>query len=260
MLTATLRIDVMGATTTSSKHQDMPMATTMAIKYWDIEPHILEFVATTCMPCPDVLFRVIILVNYLRTIAHKPNLKSKRQFGTREAIEKVLLFSPTEYAAKMQYFNGWMTNGKEVSFSIPPPANQAGASPPSTPSTDSCRSSDNDLWLGLAVMYRASTLLYLLRTLFIDSGDDYRDLLPRNSNLNVGTLRQETFEILFRAVAPVFADPVTIHQTGKLIMWPLFILGMETDHTNMALREFVTTGFAALSQALGTLGPMGAIE
>lgn len=235
----------------------MPVATAMALKYWEIEPHVLQFIATTCMPCPDVLFQVLILVNYLRTTTHRPSLRDKRQFGTREAIEKVLSFSPAEYATKMQYFKGWSTNGKELVFDHGTPGP---ASPPTTPPSDTSYGSGSGLWLSLAVMYRASILLYLLRTLVIDSEDDERELLPQNSSLNVDTLRQETFGVLYETIAPVFAHPVTMHQVGKLIMWPLFILGMETDHTNRKLRDFVTSGFVKLSHALCTLGPLGVVE
>ncbi|KAI1854013.1 hypothetical protein JX266_001154 [Neoarthrinium moseri] len=269
VLTFFMLIDVMGSTTTASTHKDMAEATSMAMKYWEIETGVLQFMATTCMPCPDALFRVIILVNYLRTIAHRPGLAARRRNGTKMAIEKVLSFSPTDYAAHMQYFNGWATNGKEVGFSPvngPPrtvSSSSSGSSHPSeasSPSTDSSRGGEADFWLSIGVMYRASTLLYVLRTLVFDSDDEPSDLLPANLLPNVDSLRLETFQVLYGALAPVFADPVSMHQIGKLIMWPLFILGMETDHTNVNLREFVTNGFAVLSHAMGTLGPLGAIE
>ncbi|KAI0132800.1 fungal-specific transcription factor domain-containing protein [Xylariales sp. AK1849] len=266
VLTFFMLIDVMGSTTTASTHRDMAVATTMAMKYWEIEPGVLQFVATTCMPCPDELFRVIILVNYLRTIAHK-QMKTKRQSGTRMVIEKVLTFSPTLYATMMNSFNGWSKNGKEVGFgpenSPPhtiPSSTGSQTSQSSSPSTDTSRGYDSEIWLIVGVMYRASTLLYALRTLIIDSEDDPAELLPTNTKFDVETLRAETVEILSSAVAPVFSDPASMHRIGKLILWPLFILGMETNHTNTALINFVTNGFAVLSQAMGTLGPMGAIS
>lgn len=263
----------MGATTTPSAHADMPLACNMAMKYWEVEASVFQLVATTCIPCPDVLFRVLILVNYLRTVAHKSNLRVRRQSGTKMAIEKVMSFSPTEYAARMQYFNGWSTSGKEVGFS-PSPGNNSPetinssssssggfqSSAGSSPATDSSRRSDGDLWLSIGITYRASTLLYTLRTLVFDSDDDKSQLLPEKVQVSVDNLRHETFEILYGSLVPVFADPVSMHQIGKLIMWPLFILGMETDHTDLRLRNFVTEGFFMLSQALGTMGPIGVIN
>jgi hypothetical protein len=258
----------MGSTTTSSTHRDMAVATTMAMKYWEIEPGVLQFMATTCMPCPDEIFQVIILINYLRTIAHKDNLHSKRQSGTRMVIGKLLAFSPTAHAMRMQNFHGWATNGKEVRFAPTntPTGTASGSaggqeSGNSSPETDSSSSgSDMELWLSIAIMYRASTLLYALRTLVIDHDDDIAHLLPENAKISIDTLRRETQEVLSSSVAPVFAHPITLHQIGKLILWPLFILGVETDHTDTESREFLVNGFAALSQAMGTLGPLGAID
>lgn len=257
----------MGSTTTSSTHRDMAIATTMAMKYWEIEPGVLQFISTTCIPCPDEIFQVIVLINYLRTIVHKDDLRSKRQSGTRMVIGKLLAFSPTAHATRMQNFNGWATNGKEVGFSPAPTASRSASSPVggqesgnSSPATDTSNSADMELWLSVAIMYRASTLLYALRTLVIDPGDDIAHLLPENAKISVDTLRRETLEVLSRSVAPIFTDPITMHQMGKLSMWPMFMLGMETEHTDMKSREVLLNGFAALSTMMGTLGPLGAID
>ncbi|ETS82902.1 hypothetical protein PFICI_04778 [Pestalotiopsis fici W106-1] len=268
VLTFFMLIDVIGSTTTPSTHKDMPVACNMAMQYWDIEPGVLQFVATTCIPVPDVLFRVITLVNYLRTIANKPSLRAKRRSGTKMAIQKVMDFSPTDYSTIMRNFNGWATSGKEVSFSEEPklaPSTSSrdprGSSTSSSPATDSpSQKPAHDLWLGLGVMYRAATLLYALRTLVVDSEDGTAHLLPAEISVSVESLRQETFELLYGALVPVFADPVSMHQIGKLIMWPLFMLGMETDLRDENLRGFVTSGFSSLSLALGTLGPIGVIN
>ncbi|KAK9425551.1 putative Fungal-specific transcription factor domain-containing protein [Seiridium unicorne] len=270
VLTFFMLIDVIGSTTTSSTHSDMPVACQMAMHYWEIEPGVLQYVATTCIPVPDVLFRVISLVNYLRSIENRSELAGRRKAGTKMAIEKVLSFSPTEYSSKMQYFNGWSTSGKEVGFSdghtspqtlsTSSSSSEGQSSTASSPSTDQLQKSVGEMWLGIGVMYRASTLLYTLRTLVIDSEEDPSQFLPEKFNISVDALRQETFEILYGALTPVFSDPVTMHQIGKLIMWPLFILGMETHHMNTHLRDFVTNGFSALSQALGTLGPIGVVN
>ncbi|KAH8681047.1 fungal-specific transcription factor domain-containing protein [Xylariales sp. PMI_506] len=262
VLTFFMLIDVMSATTTASTHKDMAVATTMAVRYWEIEPGVLQFMATTCMPCPDDLFRVLVLVNYLRTIMGKPAMHRKWKTGTKMAFEKVMIFSPTDYASKMQYFNGWSTNGKEVGFSpVHSPSADSPTSSASSPSTDTSRSSsDRDLWLSLGSMYRASTLLYALQTLVMDSGEHPAELMPEGMHIDLNELRAETVQALYNALAPVFSDPISMHHIGKLIMWPLFILGMETSHANTKLRDFVTNSFAILSQELGSLGPLGAID
>ncbi|KAF3026731.1 hypothetical protein E8E14_014772 [Neopestalotiopsis sp. 37M] len=285
VLTFFMLIDVIGSTTTPSTHKDMAVACNMAMQYYEIEAGVLQFVATTCIPVPDVLFRVITLVNYLRTIANKPNLRAKRRSGTKMAIQKVMDFSPTDYSTVMCNFNGWSTSGKEVSFNenhhqpaaaslvssaTDPRGSISTSSTSSSPSTDSSPQQQQqqqkpakDLWLGLGVMYRAATLLYALRTLVADSEDAASPhvLLPADVPFgNVESLRQETFELLYGALVPVFADPVSMHQIGKLIMWPLFMLGMETDWRDQGLRHFVTAGFSSLSLALGTLGPIGVVN
>ncbi|KAH8198004.1 hypothetical protein TruAng_007829 [Truncatella angustata] len=270
VLTFFMLIDVMGATTTPSSHADMPLACNMAMKYWEVEPSVFQLIATTCIPCPDVLFRVLILVNYLRTVTFKENLRVRRQSGTKMAIEKVMSFSPAEYSARMQQFKGWSLSGKEVGFdtshespqtvSSSSPSLDKQSSADSSPATHSSPRSDGDLWLSVGVTYRASTLLYTFHTLVFDCEDDASMLLPDNIQINVVDLRQETFEILYSAMVPVFADPVSLHQIGKLIMWPLFILGMETDYRNVHVRSFVTSSFLTLSHVLGIMSPIGIIN
>lgn len=264
---------MIGSTTTPSGHGDMPVACNMAMQYWDIEPGVLQYIATTCIPVPDVLFRVITLVNYLRTIAGRPSLCAKRRSGTRMAIQKVVDFSPADYAAVMRDFDGWSTSGKEVSFGGGEAREQQsrqGGTSSSSPATDSAPQRPNsDLWLGLGVMYRAATLLYALRTLVVDSEDPPAQLLPEtmssddassSASSSVASLRRTTFSALHAALVPVFADPVSMHQVGKLIMWPLFVLGMETEHRDAGRRRFVAEGFSSLSLALGTLGPVGVVN
>ncbi|KAI0158557.1 fungal-specific transcription factor domain-containing protein [Pestalotiopsis sp. NC0098] len=277
VLTFFMLIDVIGSTTTPSGHGDMPVACNMAMQYWDIEPGVLQYIATTCIPVPDVLFRVITLVNYLRTIAGRPSLCAKRRSGTRMAIQKVVDFSPGDYAAVMRDFDGWSTSGKEVSFGGGGGGGEAreqqpqqGGTSSSSPATDSVpRRPTADLWLGLGVMYRAATLLYALRTLVVDSEDPPAQLLPEtmssdaassSASSSVDSLRCTTFSALHAALVPVFADPVSMHQVGKLIMWPLFVLGMETEHRDAGRRRFVAEGFSSLSLALGTLGPVGVVN
>lgn len=239
----------------------------MALKYWEIEPGVFQFISTTAMPVPDELFQVIVLVNYLRTLLGNKRLLSRLRSGTKMVINKVLLFSPTDYANKMHGFNGWKTTGNAVDFSQTASPSQTASdssgdgSAHSSPSTDTSRSSNvGEVWLSVAIMYRASVLLYALRTLVIDSDDNPSLLLPEGSNVNVENLRRETLDILASAVAPIFADPVSGHKLGKLTLWPMFILGMETDYHDTALRDFVTNGFALLSQAMGSMGPLGAID
>ncbi|KAK8868473.1 fungal-specific transcription factor domain-containing protein [Apiospora arundinis] len=256
--------DVMGATTCSSKHENMPVATLMALKYWEIEPNILRLLAATPNPCPEEIFQSLILINYLRTIACDEESRKRRQSGTSMVLAKIIRFSATEYAARMHNFTGWNTSGKDVGFAKSPSESQtkSDSSPESSTSADSPRSiSDHDLWFSVAAVYRAASLIYGLRTLVVDSEDDATLLLPDEAHAaGVTALREEARKTLSDILTPVFSDEDTMYRIGKLVMWPLFILGMEVQHQDSAQRKFFVDGFTMLSQTMGVLGPVGAID
>ncbi|KAK8051008.1 fungal-specific transcription factor domain-containing protein [Apiospora rasikravindrae] len=238
--------DVMGATTCSSKHPKMSVSSLMALKYWEIEPNILRLLAATPNPCPEEIFQSIILVNYLRTIARNEKLRKRRQSGTRMVLAKILRFSPTEYAARMHNFTGWKTNGKDVGFANSPDESQP------LPSGSQGGA--------VAAVYRAAALIYGLRTLVVDAEDDDTTLLLPDEAANVAALREEACQTLADTLTPVFSDQDTMYRIGKLVMWPLFILGMEVHHRDLARRKFFVDGFAMLSRTMGVLGPVGAID
>jgi hypothetical protein len=246
----------------------MKVATAMAMKYGDIEPNVLQFISTTSMPIPDELFQIIVLVNYLRTLIPVDEKSSTRQSGTRMALAKVLGFSPTAYAARMQNFTGWDISGMGVCFSSEPNLSRTASSssdgqentlsPPLTSPSDFI--SESDMWLSLAVMYRAATLLYILRTLVIDCAEGAAYMLSDNTMLNVNGVRQEAITLLSASLAPVFSNPLGVARVGRLAKWPLFILGMETEHTDTTSKLFVTNGFLLLGQVLGMEGLFDAID
>ncbi|KAK8128622.1 hypothetical protein PG984_009730 [Apiospora sp. TS-2023a] len=269
--------DVMGATTCSSKHAKMSVATLMALKYWEIEPNILRLLAATPNPCPEEICQSIILINYLRTIARNIKLRKGRQSGTRMVLAKILRFSPAKYAARMQYFTGWKPNGKDVGFANSSPGEShtlptapgetrgAGSSPePHPTSAESSRSSisDRDLWFSVAAVYHAATLIYGLRTLVVDAEEDDKALLlpEGKTEADVAALREEACRTLTDTLTPVFSDQDTMYRIGKLVMWPLFILGTEVNHRDLARRRFFVEGFTMLSHVMGVLGPIGAID
>ncbi|KAK8106466.1 Zn(2)-C6 fungal-type DNA-binding domain protein [Apiospora kogelbergensis] len=262
--------DVMGATTCSSKHKNMPVATLMALKYWEIEPNVLRLLAATPNPCPEEIFQSIILINYLRTIARDERSRKRRRSGTRMVLAKIIRFSPAEYAARMHNFTGWNTSGKDVGFakcspSTDPGSQRSDSSPESASSAESPKSiSDQDLWFSVATVYRAASLIYGLRTLVVDADDDATLLLPPQEEgapaNDVAALREDARKALTDTLTPVFSDQDTMYRIGKLVMWPLFILGMEVHHQDTAQRRFFVDGFSMLSQTMGVLGPVGAID
>lgn len=257
----------MGATTCSSKHEKMSVATLMALKYWEIEPNILRLLAATPNPCPEEIFQSIILINYLRTIARNDKLRKRRQSGTRMVLAKILRFSPIEYAARMHNFTGWKTNGKDVGFASSSPEESPGpqASGTSRSSPASAESSprsisDQDLWLSVAAVYHAAALLYGLRTLVVDAEESDTALLLPETTTDIVALREEACRTLTDTLTPVFSDEDAMYRIGKLVMWPLFILGTEVHYRDLARRRFFVDGFTMLSRTMGILGPVGAID
>ncbi|KAK7928265.1 hypothetical protein PG985_005263 [Apiospora marii] len=266
--------DVMGATTCSSKHEKMSVATLMALKYWEIEPNILRLLAATPNPCPEEIFQSIILINYLRTIARNGKLRKRRQSGTRMVLAKILRFSPTEYAARMHNFTGWKTNGKDVGFASSSPEEPhplptapgpqaSGTSSKSSPTSAGSSPnsiSDQDLWFSVAAVYHAAALLYGLRTLVIDAEEADAALLLPETTTDIVALREEACRTLTDTLTPVFSDEDAMYRIGKLVMWPLFILGTEVHYRDSARRSFFVDGFTMLSRTMGILGPVGAID
>lgn len=242
----------------------------MALKYWEVEPGFLKLVASTCNPCPEDLFQSMILVNYLRTLAHQKRLHKRRQAGTRMVIAKILAFSASDYAVNMCRFAGWDTTGKSVGFAddggLPGTSSTnanslAAESMSASPSASPDQSSANhDVWLSVATAYRAAVLLYAVRTLVVDSNDDTALLLPQEASVSVQEIRQNGRETLGGTLSSVFSNQDVMYKVGRLVLWPLFILGMEVDHRDTAMQELFVESFSMLSQAMGTLGPLGAVE
>ncbi|KAK7981539.1 hypothetical protein PG988_003777 [Apiospora saccharicola] len=224
--------DVMGATTCSSRHEKMSVATLMAMKYWEMEPNILRLLAATPNP-------------YLPS-------------GTRMVLAKILRFSPTEYAARMHNFTGWKPNGKDVGFAssspdeprpLPTAPNSQPSSRSSEPSPASAdsfpsRISDQDLWFSVAAVYHAATLIYGLRTLVVDAQEtDKTLLLPEGKTAaDVAALREEACRTLTDILTPVFSDHTTMYRIGKLVMWPLFILGTEVKLPRLGSADVLRRG------------------
>lgn len=121
-------------------------------------------------------------------------------------------------------------------------------------------SADQNVWFSVATAYRTAVLLYALRTLVVDCNDDAALLLPREANTGVQDIRKGAWESLRGTLSSVFSNQHVMYKVGRLVLWPLFILGMEVDHRDTAMQELFVDSFSMLSQAMGTLGPLGAVE
>lgn len=270
-------IDVGAATTTPSSHKYMTTAASMALHYWEAEVDIFQSILAISAPYPEELFQSLILVNYLRSISSKPKLASRRQAGTRMVLAKIRSFNPAEWAARMKGFRGWKRNGDGVEFDISqeirpldPPTrplsrtnNQSSSLSPVDGLVTTIRSSEtsgSDLWLTVGVIYRAAILLYAMRTLILDPSEGKEFLYEDDPTLDVEKLRQQTYQTLSRALVPLFHDMDCARRIGKLVFFPVFVCGMETSPDDNELQEFVTRGLQMLGQAMGTFGPISAVD
>ncbi|XXG98304.1 hypothetical protein Hte_004627 [Hypoxylon texense] len=263
-------IDVGAATTTPSSHECMAPATSMALHYWKAETDIFQSILAISAPYPEELFQSLILVNYLRSISGKPELASRRQAGTRMVLAKIRSFNPTEWAARMKGFRGWKRNGDGVEFDISQGTRslsrtdtQSSSSSPADSPMTTIRSSEisgSHLWLTVGVIYRAAILLYTIRTLILDLPEGKEFLYEDDSTLDIEKLRAQTYEILSRALVPLFHDIDCARRIGKLVFFPVFVCGMETSPDDNERQEFVTRGLQMLGQTMGTFGPISAID
>ncbi|KAI8628222.1 fungal-specific transcription factor domain-containing protein [Xylariaceae sp. FL1651] len=284
-LVAFMIVDVMAAITTHSAHKHMAEATLMALNYWAVEPNIFQSNLAISAPCPEDLFQCLILVNYLRSTTEKAKLESRRKAGTRMVLTKIRHFDVKVWANKMQGFKGWKATKDGVEFDAVPKqpstekADETGepertlhtpesmeitqkSSPLSEDHTNpkSPKTSETDLWLSVATNYQAAVLLYAIRTLIIDVPEDKDFLYEEEPSLDIAALRMETRETLINSLSAIFPDIKQVQQIGKLVLFPVFMCGMEIRHDENELQDFIVNGLLMLGQSLGTFGPICAID
>lgn len=268
----------MAATTTPSTHPQAANATSMALHHWEADPAIFQFNLAISCPCPEELFQALILINYLRYTTIRPELKSKRQKGTCMVLSKLKAFSVTAWASRMKGFRGWKSSGNGVDFDDDGRTRRK--SPAFGADLDSAdemledeespsQVPKEDLWLNVAIIYRAAILLYALRTLIVDvqqqhkrqeEEEDISYLDAEFPGIDVEALRLETRQTLIDTLTPIFADVTWAHNVAKLIFFPMFVAGMETGCREHELQAFVAGGLEHVGRTYGTLGPIAAAE
>ncbi|KAI1869399.1 hypothetical protein JX265_006489 [Neoarthrinium moseri] len=253
----------------------------MALHYWEVEPGFFQSNLGISAPCPEELFQVLILTNYLRAISSKPELASKRHAGTRMVLEKLDSFSAPKWALKMKGFRGWRPSGDGVQFdnveaSSSPPKyvpSQKDTTPKSAESSPESlvkveetspiviEAQESDLWLNIGIIYHSAISLYATRTLIIDLPEDKDFLSSRDAaKPDLETMRRESRQALADCLTPIFSDPVNAHQLGKLVYFPMFVCGMEAKPDEEDLQNFVVNGLQMVGRACGTLGPISAAD
>ncbi|RYP43448.1 hypothetical protein DL770_011663 [Monosporascus sp. CRB-9-2] len=137
-------------------------------------------------------------------------------------------------------------------------------SPPyGTPPSLTAKSSgipESDLWLNIAVIYRAAITLYTVRTLVLDLREDKAFLYEEEPDLDIITLRLDARQQLAAALAPIFSDRASARTLGKLVFFPMFVCGMEAGPNDRDLQDFIANGLERVGQACGTFGPIGAVD
>ena len=153
------------------------------------------------------------------------------------------------------------------------------STPPLTANTSGIP--ETDLWLNIAVIYRAAILLYTIRTLILDLPEDKAFLWEKerkwdereasedgegdgdedeDSNLDIINLRLNARQTLERSLAPIFSDFESARTLGKLVFFPMFVCGMEAGPNDRSLQDFITNGLERVGQACGTFGPISAVD
>ncbi|KAK7911062.1 hypothetical protein PG985_013543 [Apiospora marii] len=292
LLALFVAIDVMASTTTPSTHPQAANATSMALHHWEADPAIFQFNLAISCPCPEELFQALILINYLRYTTIRPELKAKRQKGTCMVLSKLKAFSVSAWASRMKGFRGWKSSGNGVDFDDDGRTRRRSpAFGSDLDSADEMMLDDEespsqvpkeDLWLNVAIIYRAAILLYALRTLIVDvqqqqqqsnkvgqGGKDDEDVEEEEDlsylqsefpGIDVEALRLETRQTLIDTLTPIFADVTWAHNVAKLIFFPMFVAGMETGCREHELQAFVAGGLEHVGRTYGTLGPIAAAE
>ncbi|RYP32550.1 hypothetical protein DL767_005162 [Monosporascus sp. MG133] len=119
---------------------------------------------------------------------------------------------------------------------------------------------ESDLWLNIAVIYRAAIMLYTVRTLILDLREDKAFLYEEEPDLDIITLRLDARQQLAAALAPIFSDRASARTLGKLVFFPMFVCGMEAGPNDRDLQDFIANGLERVGQACGTFGPIGAVD
>jgi hypothetical protein len=259
-------------------------ATKMALHYKEVESDIFQWNLAISMPCPEELFQVLILVNYLRAISNKTNLIPLRQSGTRMVLAKLQSFSAPQWAMKMKGFKGWKSSGDGVDFDVvgsgrqevsSPSTSSASQSQGATPTSSKPspklkrETSDTpepaaritDLWLNIGIAYRSAIFLYAVRTLITDLPEDKGFLDTEGTahlDLEVGC--RDSRQALAECLTPIFSDATNAHQFGKLVYFPMFVCGMELRSEDEDFQDFVAHGLETVGIACGTLGPISAAD
>lgn len=196
----------------------------------------------TCVPCPNDLFDALIQINYLRavSICSVCDDSSGISFTTsvQTLLERILSFSVTEWAERKALEYGTDT---VVALAKSNP----GFLQPSL-----------DNWLRIASVFHAATILYAIRSLALDIPSLLlaQTLLdPDSPHISVDDLHESTRQTLYKTIHAIFSSQKEDEKIiQKVIVWPLFVAGIEAGDYDDAAdeREFISRKLRSLSTYL----------
>jgi hypothetical protein len=236
------RTDVLSVTTSP------PVSLLEASRQLEYSPLLEEFFhdgAETCIPCPNELFDGIIQINYLRAVSiHSVCDDSSGisfAISVQSLLQRILSFPATAWAERKAFEYG---AGTAVTLEKPIP----GFLQPS-----------KDNWLRIASVYHAATILYGIRSLALDIPSlllEQNPLDPASPHITVETLHETMRQTLSQNIRAIFSSQKEDQRIlTKVIVWPLFVAGIEAGDSQDGdeEKEFIASALRSLTTRIASL-------
>lgn len=238
-------IDILGATT--APPLDMQRACRQ-LELLPLLPVLFGDGLQTCVPCPPELLGYAVSVNHLRAQSRGTSgnedselfstalttLQQICNYSVQEWVDKTVLPSlSADYAGNNEKIDD------QESIEIKP---------------------GRGIWLALISAFKSAITLYCLSTLF--DNDSVLSLSEQSRLIDAGSDdshdREFFTESLRNNLQAIASD--RDGQLRKFTIWPLAILGTQTDATDEASKKFIVSELRWISEAVGTASPLVAIE
>lgn len=260
------RADVLSATTLGT----LPASeTARQLEYCDLIPDLLQDGLETCFLCPNMLFDAIIYINNLRAVPTFASITATiipHRQGEHDSegqmsrlLHNILSFSPSEWADHMfSHCSTPLTTTAATTKSHHGPSSQF-----LDPNWDD--------WFRIAHIYHAAVLLYFIRSLALTYTTPIRtsctatSLPLQPSYENISTIQTWAKSSLWSHLRALFArDTQEQICFGKLVIWPLFVAGVEAAVSaydgDFQEGKFVIDAFTRLGITLGAANLFHASE
>jgi hypothetical protein len=215
------------------------------MEYLPLLTNVFRDGTETTIPCPNELFDAIIRINYLRVVTQPvcdDDSRDSSEEVIKDLLQSVLSFSP----------NGW-ANNKALEYGTD------SIVPVSKPIPNFVWPGKEN-WLRVATIFQAAVILYCIRSLALD----FPNMLvmhrapgqDTDAPIKIEHLHSSTRKVLFNDLYEVFSSTnEDVRILGKVLIWPLFVAGVEAGEDANATREreLISVAFRSLSTSIGSL-------